>query len=513
MKNMNQQTATATVNANAANNNTQGSATAETFEQLLARMEVPTLVAHGDIVRGTILPYGDNGHFYVSIGQKSDALLPKKDAGVLQPGDEAEFLVVSDVDGDECVTLSFTQLQHRKEVQGAWESLTTLAASGDTTEVTIIGVETRKDTSAISGVKASFRGLIKGFIPLSLVTASTHAKDLVGTTVQVKVLKAEDKGRHSNVLFSNKAATEALVGAAIEQLEVGSTVAGTVTRIMLEAKTSRNEGSRREIGVLVELQPGVSGLVHKSNLSNDNRVKPSDVLKVGDKVEVKILNVDGANGRISLSYKDVDANREALVAKQSATVREQLNGLTAGEVLTGKVKRIIFERETTPSAEKRELGAIVILPNGTEAFLHRNECSDSRLVSISNLIKEGDEIQTEVKFVDLEQGRVQLSYKKVAANRERIQQIQKELQSSFRASVKVGDKIRGTVARTVPFGAFIRLGGGLEALLHISDIDKDHSRQDEALREYTNGKSVEVTISRIADEGGHTKIWVVPAQA
>lgn len=513
MKNMNQQTATATVNANAANNNTQGSATAETFEQLLARMEVPTLVAHGDIVRGTLLPYGDNGHFYVSIGQKSDALLPKKDAGTLQPGDEAEFLVVSDVDGDECVTLSFTQLQHRKEVQGAWESLTTLVASGETTEVTIIGVEARKDDSRVSGVKASFRGLIKGFIPLSLVSSSTPVNELIGTTVQVKVLKAEDKGRHSNILFSNKAAMEALVGAAIEQLEVGATVAGTVSRIMLEAKTPRNEGNRREIGVLVELHPGVSGLVHKSNLSNDNRVKPSDVLKVGDKVEVKILNVDSANGRISLSYKDVDANREALVAKQSATVRDQLSELTAGEVLTGKVKRIIFERETTPTAEKRELGAIVILPNGTEAFLHRNECSDSRLVVISNLMKEGDEIQAEVKFIDLEQGRVQLSYKKVAANRERIQQVQKELQTTFRSSVKVGDKIRGTVARTVGFGAFIRLGGGLEALMHISDMEKDHSRQDEALREFTTGKSVEVSISRIAEEGGHTKIWVVPAQA
>ncbi len=164
MKNMNETTAPVTVLANGTNNEIETGASALTFEQLLAAYDVPRPVAFGSVVKGTILPYGDNGHFYVGIGQKSDALLPKKDAGELQPGDEAEFLVVSDGDSDECVTLSFTRLQHAREVESAWASLKQLEASGDVTDVVIIGVEKRKDDDRISGLKASFRGLLKGFI-------------------------------------------------------------------------------------------------------------------------------------------------------------------------------------------------------------------------------------------------------------------------------------------------------------------------------------------------------------
>jgi small subunit ribosomal protein S1 len=517
MKNMNETTAPVPAIANGTNIDLEGGASALTFEQLLARYDVPRPAAFGSVVKGTILPYGDSGHFYVGIGQKSDALLPKKDAGELQPGDEAEFLVVSDGDSDECVTLSFTRLQHAREVESAWSALKQLEASGDVTDVVIIGVEKRKDDDRISGVKASFRGLLKGFIPLSLVQSNQPAGDLVGSTVSVKVLKAEDKGRFSNILFSAKAASEALVGSAIASLEVGTIVTGTVTKIMLEKKDARNEGGpRRETGVLVEFLPGVAGFVHKSNISDSRGVKPSEVLKVGQVVQVKIAAIDTDTQRVSLSYKDVEANREAIASQQADAIRNQLGSLTVGETTTGRVKRILLERESNPNAEKRELGAIVVLPNGTEAFLHRNECSDSRLVTISHLMKVGDEIQIEVKYIDMEAGRVQLSYKKVAENKDRIQSVAKEQQSSFRSTLKVGDLRCGSVARTVPFGVFVRLGGGIEALLHISDITTDRSRQDAEVAAYTAGKSVDVVISKVEEDGkGHTKVWVTlaPQQA
>ena len=513
---MNDTTAPVSVLANGTNNTVGSSASQPlTFEQLLASYDVPRPVAYGSVVKGTILPYGDSSSFYVGIGQKSDALLSKKEAGDLKPGDEAEFLVVSDGDSDECVELSFTRLQHAREIEAAWSALKQLEASGDVTQVTVVGVEKRKDDDRISGLKATFRGL-KGFIPLSLVQGGQSAGDLVGQTLSVKVLKAEDKGRFSNILFSNKAANEALVGSAIATLEVGSIVTGTVTKIMLEKKDARSDAApRREIGALVEFQPGVSGFVHKSEISHSRGVNPSDVLKVGQSVQVKIVNVDTENQRISLSYKDVEANREAIAAQQAETLRGQLGSLTVGEQLTGRVKKILFERETNPTAEKRELGAIVVLPNGTEAFLHRNECSDSRLVTISHLMQVGDEVAVVVKYVDLEAGRVQLSYKKVDANRERIQAVAKDQQTSFRSTLKVGDTRRGTVARTVAFGAFIRLGGGVEALLHVSDITDDRTRQDAELAAFTPGKAVDVAISKIEEDKGHTKVWVTlaPAQA
>lgn len=510
MKNMNDTTAPVSVLANGTNSTVESSASQPlSFEALLAAYDVPRQVAYGQVVKGTILPYGDNAHFYVSIGQKVDALLPKKDAGTLQPGDEAEFVVVSEDDSDESITISHTRLLHAREIEAAWAALKQLEASGDITEVTVIGIEKRKDDDRVSGLKANFRGL-KGFIPLSLVASGGLASELVGEKLSVKVLKAEDKGRFSNILFSNKAANESLAAAAIATLEVGTVVTGKVTKIMLEAKNGRAEGApRREIGALVEIQPGLSGLVHKSNISDSRGVNPSDVLKVGQTVQVKIITVDPANGRVSLSYKDVDANREAIAAQQAEAIRSQLGAITVGEKSKGRVKKIIFERESNPGVEKREQGAIVILPNGTEAFLHRNECSDSRLVTLSHLMKVGDEILVVVKQVDLDSGRVQLSYKKADENRDRIQAAAKEQQTAFRAALKVGDNRRGTVARTVAFGAFIRLGGGVEALLHISDITSDRSRQDAELAAYTPGKAVDVTVSKTEeDKAGHTKVWV-----
>jgi len=512
MKNMNGTTTNVSALVSGTNSNVDSSANQPlSFEALLAAYDMPRALAYGQVVKGQILDYGDNAHFFVSIGQKSDALLPKKEAGELKPGDEAEFLVVSDGDSDESVTLSFTRLQHQREVDGAWAALLQLVASGDITQVTVTGVEKRKDDDRISGVKASFRGLLKGFIPLSLVQGSLES--LIGSTIPVKVLKAEDKGRFSNILFSNKAANEALVGSAIAGLEEGAVVTGTVTKIMLEKKDARNEGAqRRETGVLVEFQPGVSGFVHKSNISDARGVKPSEVLKVGQVVQVKIISIDTEAQRISLSYKDVEANRQAIAEQQAEAIRGQLGALTVGEKLSGRVKRVLLERDSSPASERRELGAIVVLPNGTEAFLHRNECSDSRLVNISHLMKVGDEILVEVKYVDLEAGRVQLSYKKVAENEERVQAVSEELKSSFRSTLKVGEQYRGSVARIVPFGAFIRIGGGIEALLHISDLTSDRSRQEAELAALRAGTQLDVVISKTEEDGkGHTKVWVTLA--
>jgi len=117
-----------------------------------------------------------------------------------------------------------------------------------------------------------------------------------------------------------------------------------------------------------------------------------------------------------------------------------------------------------------------------------------------------------VKYVDLEAGRVQLSYKKVAENKERVQAVSEELKSSFRSTLKVGEQYRGSVARIVPFGAFIRIGGGIEALLHISDLTSDRSRQEAELAALRAGTQLDVVISKTEEDGkGHTKVWVTLA--
>lgn len=519
MKNMSNKTIVAALDQVDAGINTEVDAAALSFAELIERHGVPARIGYGSVVEGTILPFSSGGYHFVDIGQKADAMLPKDDAPHLQPGDTAEFMVVSDPENEDgSVTLSYSRLEKEKKVKQLWENLTRLVETGDITHA-VIGDPVTKDDNGrvrICGYTAKVED-VNAFIPASELGTNLSADELKGKTMPVKVLKAEQKRRFSNVVLSTKQAALALLPETLSTIEVGSTHTGVVSLIVLASKSNRSEGAARpEIGALVELTGlGVVGFVHKSEFANDRRVKPSDLVKAGDTVEVVVTNVDLEAQRLSLSFKGHTANAEAVAAAESAIAdkaqasqREKLSSLSQGMAVSGRVKVILFERDYHGvNGERREMGTIVVLDNGVEAFLHRNECSDSRLVNPSHLFAVGDTIETEVKFVDLEQLRVQLSYKRVAANQPAIQAKQKELQSAFLASLKVGDRRTGTVSRPPEqFGVFVRLGGGIEGLVHVSNIEPDREKQDAALKQYRPGKSVEVEIVKIDVDNGFTRI-------
>lgn len=489
------------------------------FEQLLALHDVPKPIGYGTVVTGTILPYQHGSHYFVDIGQKADAVLAKDDAAELQPGDVAEFVVVSDPeDHDGSVTLSYSRLKKEKAVKAAWETLARLVETGDIATAIIGDPEFKDDDRGgrrICGFNATING-IDAFIPASQIDTVLPPAQLKGKELPVKVLNAEQKRRRSNVVLSHKEASRVLLPGKLATIEAGTSLTGTVSLIMLQSKSARTDGAaRQEIGALVEIEPGVTGFVHKSEFANDRRIKPSDLVKVGDTVEVVVSNVDLGQNRLSLSFKAHEANKDAVASVESAqadkaksALREKLGTLSPGQAVSGKVKIIIFETDYQgPADEKRELGAIVKLDNGVEAFLHRNECSDSRLVNPSHLFKVDDVIECEVKFVDLDKGRVQLSYKRVAANQDAITAKQKELQQQFKASLKIGDKREGTVSRQPEqFGVFVRLGGGIEGLIHVSTLEPNASLQDAALKQFRPGKTVTVEIIKIDEHNGFTRI-------
>lgn len=493
------------------------------FAELMARCEVPRPLSVGEVVRGTILPFANGSDFFVNCGQKADAVLPAREAGDLKHGDEAEFKVVN-ILGDEegTVILSYTRLVREKAMEAAWETIIRLSETGDVTDA-VIGDQVTKEEGGkvrVCGYEAKVHG-IDAFIPASALASALSAAELKGKTVRVKVIKAERKRRFSNVVLSQKDAIEASLTEALASLTPGTVVSGVVSRIILQSKNARNEGEpRKEIGALVEFDLGVAGMVHKSEFADDPRVKPSDVVKVGDRVDVLIVSVDRESKRISLSFKGVESNKDAVAAAvqrcvdaTKAQLTESFSKLEPGQIVSGRVKRIFLEREPhNDGGERREQGAIVVLPGGVEAFLHRNECSDSRLLMPSHLFKEGDVITAQIRFVDVANLKVQLSYKRVPANAEAIEAKAKELQRDFLASLKLGDRRRAVVTRTESYGVFCRIVGGIEGLMHIDTIEPNLSEQDSAIKRYRQGQSVEVEIIKIDVQNGYTRIGLAPAK-
>jgi ribosomal protein S1 len=182
------------------------------------------------------------------------------------------------------------------------------------------------------------------------------------------------------------------------------TVLGEVDSIAVKPYTEN------EYGFFVRVAPGVSGLLHKSKLSDNRLLNPSELLSTGEKITVQILDIDKASRKVSLGYKDVESNREELKAREKTAIERRMANMSAGRVLQGRVTSILFDNKSDVS-ENRGIGAIVRLPNGVEGLLHISDCSDKPLTSLFDLFSPGDTLLVEVKAVGPDTGSVHLRLK------------------------------------------------------------------------------------------------------
>jgi ribosomal protein S1 len=373
------------------------------FETLLDSPENTPPTGNQRVVKGTVLAANHSDYTVAINGHKVDALLPRREAGNLSVGDKAEFIVVED-GGEEAAVLSYTR-------QLAWTQLTELAASGNTCKVRIDSVSKRRGSGRPGGLNVSFRG-VKGFIPHSHVANSRlfsySGPDDRGwgepSYIDVTVLKAE----HDALVFSQKGAIKKVAAAFIEGLTAGDIIPGLVTSIYRGERPGAHAGEDFEIGAFVEIAPGVSGLVHKSDLGGYCGV--SHILPVGKRVMVQVIAVDSSTKRVSLSYIRVEANRQALDAEALAAKLAKIAELITGQTLLGRVKVMLHKKIDENSKEKRCNAAIITLPNGVDALLHYSDCMDGQMDDIRDLFKTGDEISVFIKGTDLDNGRVQLGY-------------------------------------------------------------------------------------------------------
>ena len=324
----------------------------------------------GQIVTGQVVQISDD-EVCVNVGYKADGLVKKSDLSStdVKIGDEIEVEVVKVNDGEGNVLLSQKNIINRK----AWEDICAKEEAGEFVEG--IGKEAVK-----GGLLADVEG-VRTFIPASQLSLRYVEKidEFVGQPMKLKIIEI-DKAK-KRIVASRKAvlmAEEAEKKKHIwETLEVGSIVKGTVRRLA-------------DFGAFVDIG-GVDGLVHVTDLSWGRVKHPSDVVSVGQEIDVKILNVDPERERISLSYKQTQPRPWTVAADK----------YPVGSVVEGKVVRI-----TT-------FGAFVELEPGLDGLVHISQCALTRIAKVEDAVNVGDIVRVKVLDVNTEAKRISLSIREV----------------------------------------------------------------------------------------------------
>lgn len=349
-----------------------GDSFAEAFEKTLVR------IRNGQVLTGTVVQIAE-GEVCVNIGYKSDGFIPKNEfssdpdvnpANVLKVGDPIEVEVIKVNDGEGNVLLS------RKSVEGKklWEELMSETdIEGRVFEA--VGKEVVK-----GGLIASING-VRAFVPASHVSTKyvENLAEFVGQPMKLAVIEV-DKSRkrivasQKNVLIAEQ---EAEKKQKWKTLEVGSKINGVVRRLT-------------DFGAFVDIG-GVDGLIHVTDIAWGRVKHPSDVLKIGQQVEVVVLNVDVEKERVSLGYKQLHAKPWTQAADK----------YLVGSVVEGKVVRIV------------PFGAFVALEPTIDGLIHISQVSVKRIAKVEDEINVGDVVRCKVLEVNPEAKRISLSRKEV----------------------------------------------------------------------------------------------------
>jgi small subunit ribosomal protein S1 len=329
--------------------------------------------------------------------------------------------------------------------------------------------EKKKSTLETLAEGKALRGTVKNitdygaFIDLGGIDGLLHITDMswgrvghpselfkVNDEVDVVVLKYDPVTER--VSLGHKQLVQDPWGTVESRYPVGSRMAGTVV-------------SLTDYGAFIELEPGVEGLIHVSEMSWSKRVRhPSKILNVSDSVDAMVLGVDPAARRISLGLKQVESN----------PWHELVEKYPVGTRLKGKVRNLT------------EFGAFVEVEEDIDGLIHISDMSWSKRVKHpSEVLKKGDVVDAMVLSIDAENQRLSLGLK----------QLSTDIWEDFFSRHQVGGAIQGNVTRITNFGAFVELDEGIEGLIHVSEFDDSHAGEKIELEV---GKSYELKIIKLS---------------
>ena len=278
-----------------------------------------------------------------------------------------------------------------------------------------------------------------------------HPSDLfsVGDEITVKVLKFDRE--KERVSLGYKQLTPDPWSLIHERYPIGSRVQGKVVNIT-------------DYGAFVELETGVEGLIHVSEMSWSKRVKhPSKVLDAGQEVEAVVLDLDSDGRRISLGLKQIGPDPWVTLAERYAV----------GSVIEGRVRNLT------------DFGAFIEVEEGIDGLVHVSDISQRRIKHPSEILKKGEQVQAIILNIDIDNHRLSMG----------IRQLQPDVWDQFFDSHHVGDNVRGRIVRHAPFGIFVELDEGIEGLCHISEIDDDD--RDNPEERFKVGDEVELRVIKL----------------
>ena len=418
------------------------------FAELFEGSEQTQQAKPGDVVKGTVVRV-DNDFVWVDASLKSEAQIPaeqfKNAAGEItaKVGDQVDVVLENVEDGFGCTVLSREKAKRHE----SWANLE--KAYND--QATVIGVI---DGKVKGGFTVSVDG-IRAFLPGSLVDVrpvrdTTH---LEGKEVEFKVIKLDQK--RNNVVVSRKAVIESENSADSEQLfenlEEGQIVEGTVKNLT-------------DYGAFVDLGD-VDGLLHITDMAWKRVKHPSEVVEVGQTIKVKVLKFDRERRRVSLGLKQLGEDPWIAIATRYP-VNTEIEGVVTN--LT-------------------EYGCFVEIEEGVEGLVHVTEMDwTNKNVHPSKVVNVGDKVKVKVLEIDEERRRISLGLKQCKPNPWKL----------FDENHKKGDRVTGKIKSITDFGIFIGLEGGIDGLVHLTDLSHTESSEDAAAK-FKKGDEITAVVLQV----------------
>lgn len=431
----------------------------ESFAALFEESELNLNVEKGAVIQGVVVSI-DSDWVTVDTGLKSEGIVDRAEflneqrELEVQVGDTVD-VVVEALDNGMGQTVLSREKAKRAET---WTKLEKIFEDGEIV------------TGVISGkVKGGFTvdiGPVRAFLPGSLVDTrpirdTTH---LEGKELEFKVIKLDAK--RNNVVVSRRAVMEAESSADREallaQLEEGQTVTGTIKNLT-------------DYGAFVDLG-GIDGLLHITDMAWKRIKHPSEVVEVGQEVTVKVLKFDKERNRVSLGLKQLGEDPWLAI----------MSRYPKGSIVKARVTNLT------------DYGCFAEIAEGVEGLVHVSEMDHTnKNIHPSKVVQIGDDVDVMVLEVDEERRRISLGIKQTRANP----------WEEFAKNHDKGEKVSGTIKSITDFGIFIGLPGGIDGLVHLSDISWNE-QGEEAIRRYKKGDTVEAVILSVDAEGNRISLGI-----
>ena len=433
---------------------------AELFEESLKTVDM----VPGTIVTGVVIDI-DKDWVTVHAGLKSEGVIPaeqfRNELGELnlQIGDEVQVALESVEDG-----FGETKLSREKAKRAeAWKILEAAHVAEEVIKGVINGKVKGGFTVDVAGIRAFLPGSLVDVRP---VRETTH---LEGKELEFKVIKLDQK--RNNVVVSRRAVLEQANSVERDELlatlQEGQAVKGIVKNLT-------------DYGAFVDLG-GVDGLLHITDMAWKRIKHPGEIVNVGDEIDVKVLKFDRERNRVSLGLKQLGEDPWIAITKrypEGARVKAKVTNLT-------------------------DYGCFAELEEGVEGLIHVSEMDwTNKNIHPSKVVQLGDEIEVMVLDIDEERRRISLGLK----------QCQENPWDAFARTCAKGDKISGKIKSITDFGIFIGLDGGIDGLVHLSDISW-HETGEEAVRKYKKGDELDTVVLAIDPERERISLGIKQLEA